>query len=34
MDYKKNINVFSFCMVRHVELRLKVGCADLRTERK
>ena len=26
MDYKKkNINVFSFWEVRHVELRLKVG---------
>ena len=25
MDYKKNINVFSFWKVRHVELRLKVG---------
>ena len=24
MDYKKNINVFSFWKVRHVELRLKV----------
>ena len=25
MDYKKNLNVFSFWKVRHVELRLKVG---------
>ena len=25
MDYEKNINVFSFWKVRHVELRLKVG---------
>ena len=25
MNYKKNLNVFSFLKVRHVELRLKVG---------
>ena len=29
MDYKKNINVFSYWKVRHVELRLEVGvCAS------